>query len=78
MNISNAKYRRRDWDMEDNCFGGQDKTTWPIIFGGFLILLGLSTLLDDVFAWFSFDTLWPVFIIGIGLLIVSNAMKKRR
>lgn len=78
MNISHAKYRRRDWDMEDNCFGGQDRTTWPIIFGGFLILLGLSTLLDDVFGWFRFDTLWPVFIIGIGLLIVSNAMKKRR
>jgi len=78
LNTSRSRYRRRDWDMEDNCFGGQDRTTWPIIFGGFLILLGLSTLLDDVFSWFRFDTLWPVFIIGIGLLIVSNAMKKRR
>jgi len=35
-------------------------------------------LLDDVFWWFSFDTLWPLFIIGIGLLIVTNAMQKRR
>jgi uncharacterized membrane protein YvbJ len=78
LNISHSTYRRRDWDMEDNCFGGRDKTTWPIIFGGFLILLGLSTLLDDVFSWFRFDTLWPVFIIGIGLLIVSNAIRKRR
>jgi len=64
--------------MEDDCFGGHDRTTWPLIFGSFLILLGLSTLLDDVFGWFRFDTLWPLFIIGIGLLIVSNAMRKRR
>ncbi len=64
--------------MEDDCFGGRDRTTWPLIFGSFLILLGLSTLLDDVFGWLSFEILWPVFIIGIGLLIVSNAMRKRR
>ena len=78
LNSSSVTYRTRDWDMDDNCFGGRDRTTWPLVFGGFLILLGLSTLLDDVFWWFSFDTLWPIFIIGIGLLIVSNAMKKRR
>lgn len=64
--------------MEDECFGGRGRTTFPLIFGSFLILLGLSTLLDDVFWWFSFDTLWPLFIIGIGLLVVTNAMRKGR
>ena len=78
LNPSPTMYRRRDWDMEDDCFGGRGRTTWPLVFGGFRILLGLSTLLDDVFGWFRFDTLWPLFIIGIGLLIVTNAMQKRR
>ena len=72
------RYRRRDrdWDMEDDCFGGRSRSTWPMLIGIFLILLGASTLLDDVFWWASFDTLWPLFIIAIGIIIVSNAMKK--
>ena len=47
-----------------------------MLIGVFLILLGASTLLDKFFWWASFDTLWPLFIIAVGLLVVYNAMKK--
>jgi uncharacterized membrane protein YvbJ len=62
----------RDWEMEDQCFGVRSKTIWPIIFGSFLILLGLANILDETFTWMNFDTLFPIFIIAIGLLIVFN------
>jgi uncharacterized membrane protein YvbJ len=70
------RHRRNDWDMEDVCFGGRSRTMWPMLIGVFLILLGASTLLDKVFWWASFDTLWPLFIVAVGLLILYNAMKR--
>jgi hypothetical protein len=51
--------------------------TWPLLIGAFLILIGLSTLLEDMFWWAGWDTLWPIFIIAIGILVVSNAMRRR-
>ena len=77
LNPPAYKFRRRDWDPEDDCFGGRSRTTWPILIGAFLILLGLSSLLGDTFWWASFDQLWPLFIIAIGVLIVSNAFRRR-
>ena len=41
-----------------------------------MIILGASSLLDDIFWWASFDTLWPLFIIAIGILIVTNARRR--
>jgi len=69
--------RRRDWDFDEDCFGGRNKMTWPLLIGAFLILIGLSTLLEDVVPWARWDTLWPLFIIAIGILVVSNAMRRR-
>jgi hypothetical protein len=68
---------RRDWDFDEDCFGGRNRMTWPLLIGAFLILMGLSTLLKDVVPWARWDTLWPLFIIAIGVLVVSNAMRKR-
>jgi uncharacterized membrane protein YvbJ len=68
--------RRRDWGSDDDCFGGRSRTMWPIIIGAFLILLGLSSLLEDTFGWASFDKLWPLLIIAIGVLVVSNALNR--
>ena len=31
--------RRRDWDYDDDCFGGRNRMTWPLLIGAFLILL---------------------------------------
>jgi len=70
------RYGRNDWDFEDDCFGGRGRSTWPMLIGLFLVILGASQLLDDMFWWASFDTLWPLFIIAIGILVVTNAMRK--
>ena len=72
------KYRRNDQDFEDMCFGGRGKTMGPIIFGAIMILVGLSFLLERTFAWVRFDNLWPLIIIGIGLLVVYNATQKNK
>ena len=78
MNPPAYRRRDRDWDLEDDCFGGRGKSTFPIIFGVFLILLGASTLFEDIFWWFTWDTMWPLFLIAIGLLIVTNGMQRWR
>jgi hypothetical protein len=69
--------RRRDWYHEDDFFGGRNRTTWPLLIGAFLILLGLSRLFDNVFWWARWDTLWPLFIIAVGVLIITNSMRRR-
>jgi hypothetical protein len=69
------RYRRSDWDMDHDWFRGR-RYNWSVIFGLFLIIMGASSLLEDVFWWMSFDFLWPVFIMAIGVLIVTNSMKR--
>lgn len=34
--------------------------------------------MGDVFLWASWDKLWPLFVIAIGLIIVVNALSRRR
>ncbi len=70
-------YRRSEWDWDWDTRWHRRSNSWPLIFGGFLIFLGLSQLLEGVFWWFSFDTLWPVFLIGIGLVVIRNGMRRR-
>ena len=62
--------------MDDECFGGRDRSTGPLVFGVIIILAGLSSLLSDTYSWARFDNLWPVIIIGIGLIVVYNAIKR--
>jgi len=69
--------RRDDWDVEDMCFGGRNRTLWPILLGVFIILVGLSSLLERSYRWFRIGTIWPIFLIAIGLLFVYNAMERR-
>ena len=76
LNIQPVRKRRNDWDMEDNCFGGRDRSSGPIFFGVIIILFGLSSLLERTYSWARFDNLWPVIIIAIGLMVVYNAMKR--
>lgn len=71
------RHRRDDWDRDDDCFGGRSRTTWPLIFGVFLILIGLSSLLEGTFWWLGLDTLWPLFLVAIGVIVITNAMKRR-
>ena len=75
---SPTKYRGKDQDFEDMCFGGRGRSMGPIIFGAIMILAGLSFLLERTFAWARFDNLWPLIIIAIGLLVVYNATQKQK
>ncbi len=61
----------------DYCFGRNSSATWGIIIGVLIILAGATQLLEDTIPWMNWDTLWPVFVIIIGLLIVGNALKRR-
>jgi hypothetical protein len=65
-------------NMDDACFGSRDRSTGPLVFGVIIILVGLSSLLGDTYSWARFGNLWPVIIIGIGLLTVYNATQRRR
>ena len=69
--------RRRDWDRGDECFGGRNRTIWPVLIGVFIILVGLSSLLERTYSWARFDNLWPIFIIALGLMIVYNTMQRK-
>jgi len=50
---------------------------WGIIIGAFIILVGITSLLENVYWWASWDRLWPIFVIAVGLLIVVNALSRR-
>lgn len=71
-------YRRKDrnWN-EDLCFGRRDRKIWPLIIGLFIILIGVSNLLEDQYYWARWDNIWPFFIIVIGLIVITNAIQKR-
>lgn len=78
INPEPRRYRTRDRELEDECFGSRGRSNFPLLFGGFLILIGLSNLLENVIPWFNIGSLWPLFLVGLGLLIMSNGMNKRR
>jgi len=65
-------------NMDDECFGGRDRSTGPLVFGVIIILVGLSSLLRDTYSWARIGNLWPVILIGLGLLTVYNATQRRR
>lgn len=66
-------YRKR-WD-EDACFGRS--YIWSVVIGLFILILGVSALLGDYYPWASFDRLWPLLIIFIGLLVLVNAFRHK-
>jgi len=66
----------RDWDRDDMCFGGRSRTIWPLIIGVFIILVGLSSLLEKTYSWARFDNIWPLFLIALGVLILYNRYQK--
>jgi len=63
---------------EDACFGTRGGVPiWGVIFGLLIVLWGVTSLLGNVYSWASWDRLWPLFVIAIGLLIVFNVLSKR-
>jgi hypothetical protein len=62
--------------MEDECFGGRSRKMWPLFIGVFIILIGLSSLLENTYSWARFDNIWPLFLIALGLMIVYNRIQR--
>jgi hypothetical protein len=67
-------YRRRDDDL---CFGPRGGTWVGIFIGLLIILAGVSELFKGQFWWASWDRLWPIPVIVLGLLVVYSAMQRR-
>jgi uncharacterized membrane protein YvbJ len=71
------EYRHRRRSEEDVCFGGRGGATWGIIIGLFILIIGVSSLLGNAYAWLAWDKLWPLFIILVALMIIVNSVMRR-
>lgn len=45
--------------------------------GVILVILGMIFLFDHVFYWFDFDYVWPMVIIGVGVILIYRATTPR-
>jgi phage shock protein C len=45
--------------------------------GVILVILGMIFLFDRVFYWFDFDYVWPLVIIGVGVILIYRATTPR-
>jgi phage shock protein PspC (stress-responsive transcriptional regulator) len=45
--------------------------------GIILVILGMIFLFDQAFYWFDFDYVWPLVIIGIGVVLIYRATMPR-
>lgn len=45
--------------------------------GIILVILGMIFLFDRVFYWFDFDYVWPLVIIGVGVILIYRATTPR-
>lgn len=52
-----------------------DRGKVAIIIGAFLVLLGLAFLFKNIFTWFSFNYVWPIMIILLGIYLISRREK---
>ncbi len=68
-------------EMEEECFGlPHGSMVFTVVFGLVIVMVGLLFILNDVFdlqidVW---ESLWPIFIIIVGILIVVGAILGRR
>lgn len=77
MHVPQSRDRSNNQSTEDMCFGGRSNKMWPLIIGVFIIMLGLSSLLERTYSWARFDNLWPFLIIAVGLMVAYNAIQRR-
>ena len=47
----------RGRDMDDECYGGRNRSSGPLFFGVIIILVGLSSLLGATYSWARFGNL---------------------
>ena len=60
-----------------------DKRDWKshgrgrILAGTLILLVGIGLLLNNLFPWFSFDYVWPLLIIAVGLFLIMRRHNER-
>jgi phage shock protein C len=47
-----------------------------VVLGAVLILVGIYFLLSQFVPWLNFGRLWPVLVIGLGVLLLMNALSR--
>jgi hypothetical protein len=59
-------------------FWPRSSKTWGLIIGVMIILAGLIELFGNTYTWLNWDSIWPYFIIILGLAIIGNVLFKQR
>lgn len=56
-----------------------DARNWVAFFGLLIILTGIISLIDAWYGvrWASWDSLWPILVIAVGLWIIWNGLRAR-
>jgi hypothetical protein len=49
----------------------------PLLFGAILIVVGGYFLIGQVVPWFNMGRLWPVLVIGLGVIILVSAGSRK-
>jgi phage shock protein C len=63
-------------DIRDELKSKKGHPDGGIYLGLIIILLGVMFLLRRWFSWFDFEYLWPLFLILIGILIITSGKRK--
>jgi phage shock protein C len=50
----------------------KSKDSGSLIIGGLLIIIGLLFFLRQFFSWVSFNYMWPLILIGVGLVLLMR------
>jgi len=67
----------RNRSSDEICFGGEKNShIWGLIIGLLIIFWGLTTLFRDVFDWFTWNQVWPFFLVMIGFYVVYTNIKR--
>lgn len=63
-------------DIKDEVSKKSKNRDGSVYLGLIIILLGIIFLLRKWFSWFDFEYLWPLFLILIGILILTSSKRK--
>ena len=61
----------RNDKTDSGCCRGMDFNR-RTFFGLMVILAGVGLLLQNIFSWFSFNYVWPVMVIMLGIYIIER------
>lgn len=64
--------KQESWEL---CAPKDDDPGFWVNFGAFWVLVGVSTILGDTYWWASWDLLWPLFMMGVGVQIAARALR---